>query len=141
MMSRLDLGPVSVEASGEWLDITDDVGSDAPLTIAKNDGVGALQVTAATFRAGAKPAPTPDTLEKMVLDFGKRHGQTVFDLETGRGVSDYSALSIQTGDDFVRAWYLTNGTDFCLVTYTCRWGAQHLELSEVSRIVSSLSFK
>jgi hypothetical protein len=50
------------------------------------------------------------------------------------------AGSFMSGDDFVRAWYVSDGLSFALVTYVCEAGGEADELAECEQIVGSLAF-
>jgi len=64
-----------VEASDDWQDITDVLDSpDYPFTLAKENGVGALQFSAALYRRGPRPSPTKDELLSMAIELGQNRG-------------------------------------------------------------------
>jgi hypothetical protein len=65
---RLHLGPVSVVGEPTWRDITE---GDGPLTLAKPDGVGALQFSCALYKSGPEPNASLEDLKSMVLEFGE----------------------------------------------------------------------
>jgi len=52
-----------------WVDVTDDLPEGTPPTLAKPEGVGALQFSVAKYRAGAKPNVSEDDLEALLVKF------------------------------------------------------------------------
>ena len=50
-----------------WIDVTDDLPDGSPITLAKPDGIGALQFTFAKYQAGALPEVGVDDLHKLLV--------------------------------------------------------------------------
>ena len=125
-----------------WFDITDDVEADSPpWTLARPDGGGAFQVSAALYRGGAVPSPSPDDLLTMVQEVLSRPGMSrPTDIVTESGELCLAAASCRWGDDFVRVWYLSDGRSIAKVTYTGAWGSQDVELPDCEQMVRTLSF-
>jgi hypothetical protein len=64
-----------IEAGGDWRDITHTLHSPGkPFTLAKEDGVGALQFSPALYRRGPLPCATKEGLLSMTLEFGQCRG-------------------------------------------------------------------
>jgi hypothetical protein len=121
-----------------WRDTTE---AGSPVTLAKVDGAGALQFSCGLYESGPEPRPSLGDLKSMVLEFGENRGLgEPWNIEVGHADSDYAAASFRIGDDFVRAWYVSDGLSFCLVTYVCDLGSEAAELSEIERMIRSLRF-
>jgi hypothetical protein len=142
-MLRLDLGPFAVHVPAGWEDITDVVQADAPpYTLARRDGVGALQFSIALYKSGRVPNPTAGELQKMVETFGveRRLGEaSEFVTETGPPV--LAAGTFKQGGDSVRVWRVSDGRNFALVTYTCAARDVGPELVVCEDIVRSIEFR
>jgi hypothetical protein len=146
MTSRqISLGPVQLTVPEDWADITEELeGDDKPYTVADpQDGVGALQLSLGLFQGGTLPNPSEGELRGMVLQFGEKQGlgdaldESTFSKSplVGAGVSFHSE------EDFIRVWYVSDGKNFALVTYTCAWGNQDRESSLCEDMVQSIQFK
>lgn len=115
--------------------------ADAPYTLAKANGVGALQFSPALYRGGPAPSHTVSQLLKMVEDFGVERGLgRAFDKETNQNTITIVGASYDSGDDFIRAWNVSDGRSFVLVTYVCRWGSEIKELMDCEKILKSVRF-
>ena len=119
MTNHFELGNLLITTPSEWKDITDAVDVDsAPFTIAKDDGIGALQFSSAEYRSGDLPAFTLSDLCDMRDEFGANHGfSSAFDKHTSEGRTMTAGASYHADQDFVRVWYCSNGTDIVLATY------------------------
>jgi hypothetical protein len=127
-----------------WIDTTDDLPEGAPPTLAKSDGLGALQFSRASYRGGEHPGFQHHDLLAMLDEFGRsRHLGPATSITSARSnvlrvSGDFASVS-----EFIRAWYLTDGTSIALVTYVVlglqeeRWSD---ELREVESIVESVRF-
>jgi hypothetical protein len=141
---QITLGPVQLTVPEDWADITDELeGEDNPYTIADPlGGVGALQLSLGLFQGGTVPNPSERDLRNMVLRFGEEQGlgsaldDSTFTKESLVGVG----MSFHSGEDLIRAWCVSDGTNFALLTYTCTWGEQDRESSLCEAIVQSLQF-
>jgi hypothetical protein len=134
--------PFTIRCSDGWCDITDEIEADGvPWTLAKPDGVGAFQFSAATYKSGRIPNATPQHLLSLLRDFASSQelGESA-DIVTDDGDPRIAAGSFRHGDDFVRAWYASDGRSFAKVTYTCLWGQQQAELPDCERMIRSLRF-
>lgn len=140
---RLDFGPFAVQVPPGWEGITDVVQADAPpYTLARCDGVGALQFSIALYKSGRIPNPTAGELQKMVETFGDERGlgeASEFVIETGPPV--LAAGTFRWGDDFVRVWQVSDGCSFALVTYTCAARDVGPEVAVCADIVRSIEFR
>ena len=132
--------PFTVRFSDGWGDITDEVESiDPPWTLAKLDGVGALQFSVATYNDGQAPDPSPEILLSMLRDFASSHGLgDLGDIVTEQAELRIAAASFRLGDDFIRVWYASDGRNFAKATYTCVWGVHQTELPDCERMIKTL---
>ena len=142
MKSTFRFSGFSIAIDSEWRDITDCLDSpDAPATLAKVDGVGALQFSLAAYRGGNIPSANAEDLLSMVYEFAATRGLRDSRDETvngGRPV--YAGASFRASGDFVRVWYVSDGKSFLLVTYVCTWESQTEEIQECEEAVPSVTF-
>jgi hypothetical protein len=140
--TRVAFGGLALDATPGWTDITDDIeGDDKPFTLAKPDGVGALQFSPALYRGGAVPSPSANDLLEMVREFGhgRRLGEPLDEaLQEGRPAS--AGASYHSDSDFVRVWYVSDGSNIALVTYVCERGHEEAELEECEQVVRTIQF-
>ena len=142
MSDEYTVGPLIVTAARGWLDITHDIkGEGVPFTLAREDGVGALQFSTAAYHAGQLPRVTVNTLRELLLDFAlsREFGKGV-NLETREQPLLVCGQSYYPGTQFVRVWYCSNGRDIALVTYTCEKGFEQAELPDCEKMVLELRF-
>ena len=127
-----------------WADVTDDLPEGTPPTLAKPEGVGALQFSVAKYRAGARPNISQDDLEALLVEFAESRALgPASDLERGQGPSQRVSATFFREEDLVRVWYLTNGQDVALVTYVGPAAASPVSLSELAEanaMVGSIAF-
>ena len=90
-MPEIPFKMFTVVAPDGWEDVTDSLEIEGPpFTLARADGVGALQFSIATYSGGERPDPSPDDLLEMVEGFGQsrrsvRRGTS----SRGRGHSEW----------------------------------------------------
>jgi hypothetical protein len=134
---------LSIVLPNEWLDVTQDRPSSSPATLARPDGIGALQFSTAKYRSGARPNVTREDLKELLVEFfvSRQLGQPANVREReGKMLSlsgDFDGLG-----EFIRTWYLTNGRDVVLATYVTQESKGErvlMELSEAETIVASIS--
>ena len=142
-MPRIVLESFSVVAPPGWVDITASVEADnAPFTLAREDGVGALQFSVALYAVGPVPDPTPDDLSEMMADFATKRGlNSPREVNLGSGPLRLAAGSFEFGEDFLKVWQFSDGRSFGFVTYVCKSGREHAELGECESIVRSVRFR
>jgi hypothetical protein len=127
-----------VRDNAGWSDVTEE---DQPYTLARAQGVGALQFTVAEIESGPTPDPSPGDLQKMLAKYADSQGlASPFDVVVESGPRRLVAGSFHWNDAFLRAWYISDGRNFAFVTYNCADGEQDGELPECERIVRSLEF-
>jgi hypothetical protein len=132
----------SVVAPPGWVDITDSLEHmETPPTLARGDGIGALQFLTAIYSHGERPDPSLDQLLVMLQEFGESRGLgTPVAVVTRAERLRLAAGSFISDGDFVRAWYVSDGLSFALVTYVCEAGREAEELADCEQIVRSLAF-
>ncbi|MGX5652723.1 hypothetical protein ACWKW4_20905 [Hydrogenophaga borbori] len=126
-----------------WIDVTDDLPEGSPPTLAKPEGVGALQFTVATCASGMEPQVTLADLDALLDSFARsRSLGAASDVERGAARSNFVGATDQFGGDLLRAWYASNGSDVALVTYLADAASDRVlaELAEASSIAKSLDF-
>lgn len=125
-----------------WNEITDEIPvPDPPLTLAKEEGVGALQFSSATYLSGDLPNPTLLDLQRFLEEkaTGESWGDPI-SLETGTGSLMFARGEYRLGQDYMRAWYLSDGLNFVFATYNCDWGERARERRDVDSIIATLRF-
>ncbi|MBZ0111784.1 MAG: hypothetical protein K8J08_04925 [Thermoanaerobaculia bacterium] len=143
---RIELGGASVKAIAGWVEIEEEADAGHPFTLTKGEaaGVGSLQFTLAFYEKGEQPDPSVGDLIEMLNEFGNSRRLGVLEgVATDRGPLILAAGSFRSAGDFIRAWYVSDGWHFALVTYVC--GVDNLrvgeeELRESEEIVRSLRF-
>ncbi len=125
-----------------WGDISEDLPPDSPPTLARRTGVGALQFSVARYRSGARPAIDEEELKKLFIGFcqAQSFGRIEPSVLLTSKTACVGGVSI-TPEEVVAVWYLSNGADVALVTYT-RLGPEDPttkeELSEAKAMVESI---
>jgi len=135
--------PFTIERADGWFDITDELEvPDPPWTLSRPEGVGAVQFSVARYERGAVPNASPNVLLSLLLDFASSHelGEPS-DIVTEAGDLRIAAGNFRTADSFIRAWYISDGRSFALITYTCASGQQQAELSDCEHMVRTLRFR
>lgn len=142
-MSRIAFGSFSVVVPPGWADITDSVeAEEPPFTLAREEGVGALQFSVALHTSGPVPDPSPNDLSAMVGSFAAARGLgSPREVAVEFGPPRLAAGSFAWGGDFLRAWQVSDSHSFALVTYTCESGREDRELGDCEGIVRSLRFE
>ena len=142
-MLRADFPNFSVDLPPGWRDITAEVEAEnPPATVARSDGVGALQFTVVLYLSGPGPRGDVEVLNDFMHEFARSRGL----ISPSNVVSESSpralvAASFRWDEDYVRVWYLSESGNFAFVTYTCAQGNfNSRELSEAEAIVRSLVF-
>jgi hypothetical protein len=136
---RFSCGQISLDLSLEWRDTTDDTG---PFTLSKPEGVGALQVSAAIYRTGPKPNASASALASLLSEFAETHnlGEPSEQLQQVGPPTVLGSSYRPDNNTFVRAWYVSDGSNIAKATYVCHPSSVGAELSEAEQIVRSLQF-
>jgi len=124
-----------------WFDTTPDDDNEAPATLEKDNGLGALQFSRFSRSNGADKADLAELrelFEEMVEDYGDPVAMT----ETVGPVSVIKA-DFAPAHDFQRCWLVTNGWELVFITYTTSGPLtqqMRAELREAEQIVESIAF-
>jgi hypothetical protein len=115
---RAEFAGLHFDLPDGWFDITDDLPDGTPFTLAREDGVGVIQFSVAAMASGADPAISESDLRVMCLDLMRHHGLGV-DVAL---LPDARTMCVggvaQAAELKMGAWFLSNGQDVGLVTYT-----------------------
>lgn len=125
-----------------WEDITADLPDGSPLTLAKADGLGALQFSTARYSSGTDPDLDRAALAELLGGFGAAHGLgSAINVGSGGAECFFVFGDFHREGELIRAWYVSNGSDVVLATYVvqAQVDARVLaELSEAQAIVESV---
>ena len=117
MSHRCAFADVVIELPAGWVDVSHDMPEGAPPTLARTDGVGALQFSVARFKSGANPNVDADDLGLLLKEFASTRSLGVpSDVEQREAISRYIGGTFMRNDDLTRVWYASNGSDLALVT-------------------------
>ncbi|MBL9028182.1 MAG: hypothetical protein JNL21_38675 [Myxococcales bacterium] len=139
---RVVFGNASMRVPSDWVDITHDLPEDTPFTLAKPDGVGALQFSVATYDSGERPSIGADDLREMLMEFAESEGLPApASIEQAGNQVMYCGGDLSDEERVAWAWYVTNGVDVLFVTYNAQ--QQHAaqaasEVSDAKAIVASI---
>lgn len=141
--NKYQIGKLEVTTPADWFDTTHEIKEhNPPFTLARPDGVGVLQFSAAAFKAGMVPQISSESLHHLLANFAQSR-------ELGRG-HDFAfnrkpnllvAASFDIEERYLRVWYCSDGQSIVLVTYNCQRGQQQIELPDCESIVNSLTFR
>lgn len=143
MSHRCTFADVLIELPAGWVDVGEDMPEGAPPTLAKVDGVGALQFSVARYQSGANPNIHADDLDGLLREFARKSSLgDPSDVDHGEAASRYIGATFVRGTDLTRVWYASNGSNIALVTYVADAGnaACLAELTEAAEIVRSIDF-
>ena len=140
-MEYIGFGGAQISYLDGWFDITHELPANSASTLARNDGIGVLQFSVAKYRTGTRARITGEDLIAMLAEFGR--GRSLGEpsnviVASGRVSGDFVAPA-----EFIRAWYVTNGSDVALVTYVAESSddpKMSRELEEATGIVESIRF-
>lgn len=139
---RVSIPDLTIELPEGWFDVTEDPGG--PFTLAKPEGVGSVQFSVAKYKGGEHPNIDCDGLQKLLVSFGENRGlHGPNSIRSGAGENFCVAGDFVSEGEFIRIWYVSNGSDVALVSYvTLQPEADSVatELGEAESIVESLRF-
>ena len=116
MNMRVGFAGVAITLPEGWYDVTDS--ADGPSTLARSEGVGALQFSVAKYKSGTEPELDQAALRRLLFSFGEsRRLGTPTNVSEGVGHSPFVAGDFNSAAELVRVWYVSNGRDVALVTY------------------------
>lgn len=140
---NLDFHGLEFELPSDWQDVTDDLTGGAPPTLAKPDGVGAMQLSIARYRGGEVPNVDFAGLQGLLEDFCRRHGLDCHPQADRHGNIQVVKTHSVVDSNLVSVWYVSNGMDVVLATYVSEQGGSDetdSELTEAEAIIGSLRF-
>jgi hypothetical protein len=143
MMKEMQFEGFAVQAPEHWLDITEAVeGESPPITLAVEDGLGALQFSVAIYKTGPRPNSTSQTLREMLGEFAKGQNLgTPMDIVANESPRPAVTAHFAWDDSYLRVWYASENGNFVFATYTVDKGSAFAnELQEAEEIVRSLKF-
>jgi hypothetical protein len=144
MNMRVSIAEVTVDLPEGWFDVTDDLPESSPITLAKSEGVGAIQFSIAKYREGPQPVIDTADLQRLLLAFGDSRGLgSPASVSKGLGHNHFVSGDFGSTEEFVRVWYVSDGHDIALVTYVTQQPenkATIVELSDAQALIESLEF-
>lgn len=127
-----------------WIDVTNDLPDGSPTTLARPDGIGALQFTLAKYQSGALPKVGVNDLQELLTQFAiSRDLGNPSHMHRGHGLHPYVSGDFGVQGELVRVWYLSNSKDVALITYVTQQPEcpeVHEELRDATSIVESFDF-
>jgi len=126
-----------------WTDITEDLPSGAPPSLARAEGVGTVQFSIAKYRSGEDPNVSIANLQVFLADFCDRNGIRWDKMIHRDGKIMSVSVTSTLDDEFIEVAYFSNGKDIVLLTYIC----SDVDSSEfendmigVNEIINSMEF-
>ena len=139
----LQFHSLALRLPSDWRDITDDLPDGSPPTLAKPDGVGAIQFSIARHQGGEAPHVDRAALQNLLENFCARQG---FDChpqaESHDNIQVVKSHALMDGG-LVAIWYVSNGADVVLSTYVSQQSgsdATRVEWQEAEVIIRSIRF-
>jgi hypothetical protein len=139
----VNLPGVSIGLEEGWEDVTTSLDvPNSPFTIARaENGVGALQLSIAQYKAGKLPEITVSDLQDLLSGFARNHKLSEgFDSTASEVPLVLVASSFHNGTDFVRAWYASDGRNVVFATYVCAWEHRSIELAACDKMILTIRF-
>jgi len=144
MNMRVSIAEVTVDLPEGWFDVTDELPDSGPITLARSEGVGAIQFSIAKYREGPQPAIDIAALQSLLLAFGDSRGLgSPANVSKGQGRNCFVSGDFGSTEEFVRVWYVSDGQDVALVTYVTQQPKNKAtveELRDAQVLIESLAF-
>jgi hypothetical protein len=140
-MKEIAFPQFTVTVPDHWFDVTAELEGDSPpITIAVDEGLGALQFSLAPFPVKESAAAVLEKLRALLKEFAKGHqlgqAQNVVGSESPR---PQLAANFHWDDDLLRVWYIADQGQLAFLTYTCEKNSAYAEeLQEAEEIVRTL---
>jgi hypothetical protein len=130
---------MTLEVPEDWFDTTED---DAPFTLSKPEGVGALQFSVAQYHEGTPPSVDAAALSSLLRDFATSQSfSDMHDAVQEQAELSLAAASFSLDEEFFgRVWYVSDGWSVAKVTYTCEHALLGPELHDAETIGRSMRF-
>jgi len=142
-MNEITFAQFAITAPDTWFDVTAELeGDDAPITVAQEEGHGAVQFSLADFPAKGEAPAIIETLRGLLKEFAKAHELgSPNNLAVEQSPRPLLAGNFAWDQDFLRIWYVVENGKLAFITYTCERGVPFAaELTQVEQIVRSLRF-
>jgi hypothetical protein len=127
-----------------WCDVTDSLPSGNPPTLALgNQGHGVIQFSIAHYKMGPKPDFTTEVLKGTLDDFQRNQEMSCArNFARKDGILRLVQADFTQVRDFVRAYYVSDGSNVCFATYRCELSCPELqsEVREADLIIDSIEF-
>lgn len=144
MTSEMNMAGLALRVPADWAETTAEQPTKTP-TLAKRNGIGALQFTVARYLAGPRPHISAADAADLLRSFLHRagiDGPTVA-LAVSPNDLKVAQANVARPDEYVRAWCLTDGESSVIATYISLkpWDPGfRAEFLESGQIVASIRF-
>jgi hypothetical protein len=124
-----------------WVDVTDDLPPDSPPTLARPDGIGAIQFTVARYATGTVPQFSEANLREMLARQTAAATGLDIQAELVEGLHIVGGTRVLE-ENALGAWYVSDGFNLAFVTYVGQGSAELVEgeISDTRDIVNSIIF-
>lgn len=139
----LEFYGLALRLPSDWRDITDDLPDGSPPTLAKPDGVGAIQFSIARHQCGEAPHVDRAALQNLLENFCARHGFDCHPQAEGHDNIQVVKSHALADGELVAIWYVSNGADVVLATYVSQQAGSDEtddEWKEAEAVIGSLRF-
>jgi len=134
---RCRLGDITLVIPRDWCDTTEPKG---PLTLSRPEGTGAFQLSTALYEAGQIPDFSAATLRELLLK-SREHLGVPANLVTETAPPLAAATWLLDNGAFeVRFWYVSDGLNLAMATYTSAPPVDAHELADAELMVRSIKF-
>jgi hypothetical protein len=140
---RVQLSNFSFDVPDDWCDITPEDDESYPFTIAREGGVGAIQFSFALWVGGKKPAIGAEKLHEMFARFCETQALPIECRSFNSAAGSAIGGSCITPEALSGAWYVSDGVNVALITFTSMDAADPESMSELvvaEGVVSSATF-
>jgi hypothetical protein len=140
---RVGFAGLELFVPNEWKDITDTLPEGSPPTLARETGIGAVQFSVRHQVAGVPINITDSELSDLFNALCKAHSIEMV-LSKLKALTPYClGGTARTLDKVTGIWYLSNGRDIALITYTSLEPYNSdttRELADAIKMVCSVTF-
>jgi hypothetical protein len=139
MVTNISYHELRLRIPESW-EVADDGAGGEPLTLVKPEGVGALQFSLAIYVGGDIPAITLQHLNLLLDAFAEEHGFRPAEDRWAEQEPMIVGGTFIDGNDFIRAWYFSDGVNTGFATYNCALDDGVDEVGEAEVIVRTAQF-
>ena len=139
----LEFYGIALRLPSDWRDITDDLPDGSPPTLAKPNGLGAIQFSIARHQGGEAAHIDRAALQGLLEDFCARHGFDCLPQSDDHDNIQVVKSRAIVDAELVAIWFASNGADVVLATYVSQQpGSRDTtdELNEAEAVIGSLRF-